>query len=169
MHVFSNGGSLGFVDVCTLYRKATGTILCVEAVVLDSAPGLPRLKEGWIAMSLSLPKGMAWYPGAVVILFMLALGWVQGFFGGKSIVEEMRGWLNDAEIVDRGAKRLYVYSEEDRLVGWRDVESHAMEAEGKGVVVRRLRFEGTPHVQHVIREEERYWRAVVELWESRRG
>jgi hypothetical protein len=167
VHLFSNGGSLEFVDVCTLYKKATGKVLDVKAVVLDSAPGFPRLKEGWTAMSMSLPKGIWWYPGAAVILAMLGYGVVaKTVFGQKPIVEKTREWLNDRTIVNRTAKRLYVYSEADALVAWQDVESHADEAEKDGVEVSSLKFVDTPHVQHAFLESERYWHRVEELWKS---
>ncbi|KUJ12591.1 uncharacterized protein LY89DRAFT_688243 [Mollisia scopiformis] len=170
VHLFSNGGSLEFVDVCTLYKKATGQILPVKAIVLDSSPGQPTLMEGWTAMSISLPKGLMWYPGAAVIITLLGITSIsKNVFGIENIIEKTRRWLNDWTTVDKRAKRLYVYSENDKLVGWRDVERHAEEARREGVDVSLLRETETPHVQHAFKDSERYWLRVKELWDSVRG
>lgn len=42
------------------------------------------------------------------------------------------GDLNDGNLVDREAKRVYLYSEADRLVRWEDVEGYAKEAGRRG-------------------------------------
>lgn len=163
--MFSNGGSLEFVDVCTLFKKSTGNILSVKAVVLDSCPGEPTLKEGWAAMAISLPKGILWYPAAAVILILLGISGVsKNVFGIENLVDKTRGWMNDWDNVDRGAKRLYVYSEVDRMVGWRDVERHAEMTRGEGVEVSLLKEVETPHVQHALKDSERYWKKVKEFW-----
>lgn len=103
VHLFSNGGSLGFVDVCNLYKEATGKILPVDAVVLDSSPGQPTLKEGWTAMSLTLPKGLMWYPGAALIMVGLGISAVaKNVFGMETIVERCE--------VTRRVKGMFVWS-----------------------------------------------------------
>ncbi|KAE8445044.1 hypothetical protein EG329_013758 [Mollisiaceae sp. DMI_Dod_QoI] len=167
VHLFSNGGSLGFVDVCSLYKNASGRILPVKAVLLDSSPGQPTLQEGWAAMSLTLPKSLLWYPGAALVLFSLAITAIgKNVFGLETLVDKTRGWLNDWTFVDKSAKRLYIYSEADKLTGWKDVERHAEEARKDSVEVSLLKETETAHVQHAFKDSERYWQRVKELLES---
>jgi hypothetical protein len=45
VHLFSNGGTLSFSDVCEIYREEKGRVLDVRAVVFDSCPGRPNLTE----------------------------------------------------------------------------------------------------------------------------
>lgn len=116
-------------------------------------------------MSLGLPRGVLWYPAAAAMAAALGVtGFVQKAFRIENITEKTRGWLNDGELVDLSARRLYVYSTVDKLVGWRDVEEHAQEARERGVEVRLLKEEDTPHVQHVFKDAEIYWEKVVSLW-----
>ncbi|CZR68770.1 uncharacterized protein PAC_18669 [Phialocephala subalpina] len=166
VHLFSNGGSLSFVDVCSLYKMDTGRILPVKSVVLDSSPGQPTMAEGWAAMSIGLPKGLMWYPAAAVTIGLLGItAFCKNVFGLETIVEKTRTWLNDWTSVDKHAKRLYIYSENDKLVGWKDVERHAEEARKDGVDVDLLRETETAHVQHAFKDSKRYWQRVKEVWE----
>lgn len=81
-------------------------------------------------------------------------------------IEKLRRELNDRDVV-KEASRCYVYSEEDQLVGWRDVEDHAREAEKRGFEVRRERMVGGGgHCAHARGEGgKRYWEVVREAWE----
>lgn len=79
---------------------------------------------------------------------------------------------------------MYLYSRQDRLVGWRDVAAHARAAReavaagGQGqwqgieaaaeAVVREEVFEAAPHCALMVTERERYWRVVREFVESGR-
>ncbi|KAH7346206.1 hypothetical protein BKA65DRAFT_272860 [Rhexocercosporidium sp. MPI-PUGE-AT-0058] len=167
VHLFSNGGALTFTDVCTVYRQSTGKILPVQALVLDSAPGQPTLQESWTAMSIGLPKGLLWFPSAAVFAALLGIGQIgKSVFGIYGLVYKTAGLLNDRTLVDRKAKRLYVFSEKDRLVGYRDVEKHLEEFRQGGGDVLVLKETETPHVQHMILDGERYWENVQKLWRS---
>jgi hypothetical protein len=54
-------------------------------------------------------------------------------------------------------RRTYIYSAEDTLTDWRDVEAHAKEAERKGFEVGLERYKGSKHVAHAREDERRYW------------
>jgi len=66
--------------------------------------------------------------------------------------------------------RAYIYSKEDELIDWRDVERHGEEAVerlgGGGGRVRMERFEGSQHVAHLRKDGERYGRVIRELWDG---
>lgn len=79
------------------------------------------------------------------------------------------GKINGVGLVDRKAKRLYVYSTIDELVGWRDVENHAEGARKNGTDVTTLKEYTTKHVQHLVLDGERYWETIGKLWENSAG
>ncbi|KAG9238921.1 hypothetical protein BJ875DRAFT_449867 [Amylocarpus encephaloides] len=165
VHVLSNGGVLSFVDACVEYKKITGRVLGAESMVLDSAPGTFEFASAYYAMSMGFPKGALYYPVAALTSVLLG-GYIvaKNVFGVDTLVEESRARLNDWELVDRGAKRLYIYSEEDRVVSFDAVEEHANEAKNEGVDVEMVKFERSAHVQHMLNGGERYWGLVEELW-----
>ena len=120
-------------------------------------------------MSFSLPKGLLWYPAAAAAAALLGVDWVsRNVLGLQSLVDKSFDKLNDENIVDSNAKRLYVYSEADRLVGWRDVERNAEDAKVKGFgTPRMLKERNSAHVRHLFDNGERYWKMVDEVWNSR--
>lgn len=165
VHVLSNGGTLSFVDVCTEYKKITGRLLDVKALVLDSAPGDSSVRRGFAAMSTGFPKNYLWYPAAAFTFLLLgSLAIANTVFGMRTIVDTARESLNDWELVDRETRRLYVYSTNDEIVGFETVDEHVKKSEEMGVEVRRLREEETGHVIHMLKDGERYWKSVRDLW-----
>lgn len=69
---------------------------------------------------------------------------------------------------EREVGRMYIYSEGDELVNWKDVEGHMEDARGQGGKVRGEKFKGTGHVGHARGEENsrRYWGCVKGFWEG---
>ncbi|KAH8590611.1 hypothetical protein B0O99DRAFT_598866 [Bisporella sp. PMI_857] len=169
VHTFSNGGALSVVDVCSVFKEKTGRKLGIKGLVLDSAPGDPSIQETWAALSMSLPKSILWYPSAAVlcgVLFTMYLA--KSLFSPETLVLQTRRLLNDPSLVDPGAKRMYVYSNTDALVGWRDVERHAKEASEKGVYVELVKMEDSKHVQHVLKHWDVYWTNLESFWKVAR-
>lgn len=78
----------------------------------------------------------------------------------------LRRRLNDPQLFSVRAPRAYVYSREDEMVGWRDVEGHVAEARERGYRARAELFEGSKHVAHMPMDSERYWRIVQEVWKE---
>jgi hypothetical protein len=167
VHLISNGGALSFVDACQEYKAVTGNVLPVKALVLDSGPGKFDREGSYYAMSQGFPKGIMYYPIAATV-YLLLFGWQisRALFGTTTLLEQSGARLNDGELVDKEAKRLYVYSEQDRVVGWEAVEEHANEAKEKGIEVKMTKFEGSAHVQHMLTSADKYWKLVAELWNS---
>jgi len=167
VHLFSNGGTASFTDICSLYRAHAGHVLHVRAIVFDSCPGRPNLTEAWAAMSIGLPRGLLWYPAAATLLLLLGVIAV-GRYGLAipTFIDRIFPKLNDWTLVDRSAKRLYVYSEADRIVAARDPKAHVELAREAGVEVTVLAESETQHVQALVKDGERYWKAVEQLWES---
>ncbi|KAL3479734.1 hypothetical protein BJX99DRAFT_221665 [Aspergillus californicus] len=181
-HMFSNGGVFATTYLLEAYQKATGHSLLVSSTVIDSAPGIATLKASIRAFSYILPKQWILRLLGKVLLYtylgtMLMFGAVLNrVFGVRDAVRVTRQLINDPRIMagsglgsrsgsGQGSPphRCYIYSEADELVDYRDVESHAADAEAKGFVVRREKFLGSPHVAHMMVDSERYW-DVVKLY-----
>lgn len=192
IHVFSNGGSTMLRHLYTLYNTSSsagvgggggggGTAVFPPRVtIFDSAPGRFQYSRSVHAFSLGVPFSKT--PLFKYLLLKLAIHLLCASYWVFQLVAGRRGYLdqtfalhNDpaaAAAASKGVevRRTYIYSREDRLVDFRDVEEHAAEARRKGAVageVRAERFEGTAHVAHVRGNEDRYWKVVKESWEGR--
>jgi hypothetical protein len=169
VHLFSNGGLSNITHLLQAWKNATGTPLPISAMILDSAPGSPSLRSGLKAFSFALPQ--MWILRLLgksllfVVLVLFKLIHVLRIFPDP--ISLARKVVNDPSLVravnpEGKLARCYVYSDTDDLVDWRDTESHALDAEKKGWVVRRELFKGSPHVGHMRAEPDRYWGIVKE-------
>ncbi|KAK1143398.1 hypothetical protein N8T08_006726 [Aspergillus melleus] len=169
LHAFSNGGVFTSTNLLSAYHKATGTDLRLTSIIFDSAPGLATVPAAMRAFSFILPK---FWPlricGKVLLWVFLVLNyWNRKITGNLDAVSIARQAANDPSVV-RGTggkdtpRRCYIYSDADELVNWMDIEAHAAEAQSKGWVVRREKFDGSPHVSHMRADPQRYWEIVSE-------
>lgn len=172
MHLFSNGGLFGTTHLLKAYRQATGRPLPISSMIIDSAPGTASISAAMKAFSYALPK--LWIlrllGKSALWITLILIKVYQTITRTPDAVSFARRAINDATLVQaanaRGARtRCYIYSDGDDLVNWRDVEKHASESEASGWVVRREKFEGTPHVGHMRAQPERYWSIVKEYLE----
>lgn len=162
VHVFSNGGS---AILSHLYR-AYGGPLPRHVTVFDSAPGEFTYRGSWAAFTAGLSPLWRLALAPLVHAAIACLWALRAVFGRDPLGRAAAAHNNPRR--NRGeARRAYVYSREDRLVGWEAVERHADGADERGFVVRRERFEGSEHVAHARRDWERYWRVVWEVWDGR--
>jgi hypothetical protein len=168
IHLFSNGGALSLVDLCTVFKSETGYILPIQAIVFDSSPGYPNFRENWNAISMVLPKfPLFYYPSATLLAAILTFVWIRvNVFGLSMLANSTGGKVNNMGLVDVKAKRLYIYSTIDALVGWRDVEKHVEEARKNGTEVTTLKEYTTKHVQHLVLDRKRYWETAESFWKS---
>ncbi|KAI9758707.1 MAG: hypothetical protein M4579_002882 [Chaenotheca gracillima] len=168
VHLFSNGGGAQTCRVAALYRKTTGKLLPFQGLILDSAPGGRDYMSGVRAFSQALPKQFFLrLIGLVAIHLTIVSAFVIGVvFRKESPIARIARNLNDAKLMDPRASRSYIYSESDELVPWQEVEQHSIEAEQKGWIVRREKFQGSTHVGHLRVDERRYWSVVEETWQA---
>lgn len=190
IHVFSNGGSTMLRHLYTLCNNNNNSnipgggggstaVLPPRVTIFDSAPGRFQYSRSIYAFSLGVPFSKT--PLFKFLLIKLAIHLLCASYWVFQVVLRRRGYLdqtfalhNDPEVKRGGieVRRTYIYSREDRMVDFHDVEEHAAEARRKGVVageVRVERFEGTAHVAHVRGDEDRYWKVVKESWEGKRS
>lgn len=178
VHVFSNGGSSSLYHLYAAYAataSSSDAVLPLHTTVFDSAPGRWTFGRMVAALRASVPPRTSWVLRVLVLapLFraMTVVYWLLYFApwpGRDGRMEPLARYSashNDPVRV-REARRAYIYSEEDELVGADAVEDHAAEAEAKGFKVRTERFAGSKHVAHVRLDETRYWEVVEQTWEG---
>lgn len=161
MVTMSNGGCWG-IDAL-LHSLPKSAILRPRALVLDSCPGLARysvtLKAFLIAGKYRLfRKAIA----TVVITLYYCLSVIFNKVTGRDPIGHMRLAMIDRIVAQR---RAYVYSKEDDLIYWKDVEAHSAEVHKARQTTKLELFVGSPHVMHLRSDEERYWRIVQETWD----
>ncbi|CCF40307.1 hypothetical protein CH063_02320 [Colletotrichum higginsianum] len=165
LHVFSNGGATNYAKFLELYADAdrAGRLALPPHVTLyDSCPGGFHWMRSYRALSASMPRVLA--PLAHVFigwfwLFHVPLGRI-GFFG------KMWAALRQKALLGSEKRRAYLYSKEDEMIHWADVERHAEEAKENGFNVRKERFDGSQHVAHAKLNPSRYWGLVKEMWDA---
>lgn len=172
MHLFSNGGLFRTAHLLKAYRQATGIPLPISSMIIDSAPGTASISAAMRAFSFALPKRwiLRLIGKSVLWITLVLIKFYQTITRSPDAVSLARKVINDTTLVQaanakRVATRCYIYSDADDLVDWHDVEKHASESEASGWVVRREKFQGTPHVGHMRAQPERYWSIVKEYLE----
>jgi hypothetical protein len=118
-------------------------------------------------MSIGLPCSILWYPTAAVILLALGILSIPRYvLAIPTFIDRIFPKLNNWTLIDRDAKRLYVYSEANTIIAARDPKTHLELAKEAGVEVTVLEEKDTLQMQALIKDEERYRRAVKKLWDS---
>jgi hypothetical protein len=165
LHIFSNGGTHHACQLAKLYRQKYATPLPVTGMILDSAPGRATYKRSIAAMSFGLPRFTLFRLVGLAFLHILCIGmWIRHhILRLENFMARTRRELNDSTLFPVQAKRAYLYSEGDAMVGWRDVEFSGKDAKEKGWDVRMEKFEGSKHVGHMVVDPGRDWGAVGEV------
>ncbi|KAK9318818.1 hypothetical protein V1517DRAFT_359709 [Lipomyces orientalis] len=188
VHGFSNGGGGQVAFLVEHYKAATGHPLPAAAVILDSLPGRSRFRVGIRTLSFGLPR--AWYvrwPLQLAFAVLLAVFFqIPHALGRQTLATRLWNDLNAVisgprlgKVKKRGsgnergavirteAPRCYIYSDADEFILDHDIEDHADEADAKGLKVKKVKFTGTKHVEHMRADPERYWSAVKVTWDVR--
>ncbi|GJC87661.1 transmembrane protein 53 [Colletotrichum liriopes] len=165
LHVFSNGGATNFAKFLEMYAdadRADRLALPPHVTLYDSCPGGFHWMRSYRAISASMPRILA--PLAHVFLGWFWLLHVPfgriGFFG------KMWAALRQKALLGSERRRAYMYSREDEMIHWADVERHAEESKEVGFKVRAERFDGSQHVAHAKLDPSRYWGLVKEMWDE---
>ena len=169
-HLFSNAGAH---SLCVLLRafKETSTnkttLLPLKGIIFDSTPSQWSYESGSAGMLYEAARFPVVFRllAIAAIHVLLSIVVIQHvLFKTPNTISQLQADLNNESLVIRGVPRLYIYSEEDKLVKWNDVEFHAALAEKKGWPVQLEKFSGTNHCRHGKGEgEERYWNACNEM------
>ncbi|MCJ1405566.1 hypothetical protein MMC11_008794 [Xylographa trunciseda] len=182
LHIFSNGGANTATQLLLALHARLRGPLPLAGLVCDSCPAKGTYWKSYNAMVLSLPKDPPTrFLGALAVHFLLVLLYAWIAAGNENPAALMRRTLLDAETVctrvegevekrgdgerQEGVRRgCYLYSDADAMVEWTDIRDHAAEARSLGWEVREVRFTNSPHCGHLAVHEERYVKAVEEVW-----
>lgn len=165
VHVFSNGGTVTWSHLLKFITAARRKI--IRGIVYDSCPGRATYRRTAHAIIQSLPNKSLRLVLPVVIYPALLLPAMLPAFGIENSVTKARARLNDVELGVTDIRRLYIYSEVDDMVWWRDVRDHAEEARRVGCQeVKEVIFADTAHCAHIKADPDKYWGAVHKMLSS---
>lgn len=175
VHTMSNTGAVNYAATLNAYREARGgAALPHQLLVMDSTPGSTGMTPANVARwSRAMALGTAgWFPWPAAVtqaiwgLVLVLNGLYAWAIGRESAGAWSRRAANDAGYETRAARKLYLYSREDDLIAWQDVEAHAAEARGRGWAADTELFRGSGHVGHMRRFPGQYWGAIGRSWRS---
>lgn len=162
LHAFSNGGVFAANMLSVAFMHTTGKKLPLKSMVLDSAPGKISFPTMIKVLSFLAPRsGVLRFLGKILVYAFTSIYWmVAGIARLQDNVMASRKAINNTSLVPGKTERCYIYSDKDELVNWKDVEEHSNEAEQKGWIVTKEKFVGAPHVGHMRKDPERYWKII---------
>jgi hypothetical protein len=170
IHMFSNGGCS---SVANLYEQFAATAgpgeeerLPKHVAIFDSGPGLLHMSRSVAVVSVGMPYMQRMI--ATPFLYVLSALWSVAVVLGL-LDDSLGKWFrshNDEVGNVNEIRRVYVYSHDDEIIDYRDVERHAAEAKASGFEVELERYEGSAHVAHLRKDEGRYWGFVQRIVEG---
>nr|OQO31472.1 hypothetical protein B0A51_01681 [Rachicladosporium sp. CCFEE 5018] len=164
LHSFSNGGGACGVLLASMLPPARQPNAW-KAFILDSCPGTFEYSTFIKAVSMSLPRaGLLSYIGLAAVHLLACVVLIDINVFGGDLIGRVRITSNDGEVFAKATPRLYLYSDGDDLVRWRDVEKHAEDAKAQGYErVEMKKFEGSKHCAHAMTYGKEYWELVEKL------
>jgi hypothetical protein len=175
MHVMSNTGGMNFAATFEAYRRMYHHPMPHNLLVLDSCPGSTEytpanVRRFAFAMTVGTAAWFPWPKSVTQWMWFFGLYILRGLevlVGRESAANFAVKATNSDVLTVKTASRLYLYSKEDAIINWEDIESHAGAAAGKGYRVDRKIFSGSPHVGHMRHWPEEYWKAILQAWINR--
>ncbi|KAK0386387.1 hypothetical protein NLU13_6224 [Sarocladium strictum] len=173
VHCMSNTGGSNYASMLQAYLDKYGQPFPHQLVVFDSTPGSPvfswkRMGQWSRAMSMGI-AGMFPWPEIVTRFFMgfaTIVVYVAGFLSGEEPAGKFAvRVMDDARYVPTETKKLYLYSKEDDLISYEDIESYEAHARASGYETKAVVFQGSPHVGHMRLHPEQYWGSIKAAWQ----
>ncbi|KAH0441259.1 indole-diterpene biosynthesis protein [Colletotrichum camelliae] len=177
VHVLSSTGCLYFTATLEAYRNAFGHVMPHSLLVMDSTPGsidhspsnIGRLAD---ALAVDARSKVPWPPQVTKVMCIMILYLLRAMELARSrenLIVVAFKMANDETFETKSARRLYIYSKEDRTTAWEAVEKHADEARELGYTVDTSLWEGSGHVEHMRKSPEKYWTIIGKAWEEATG
>lgn len=175
VHIMSNTGAVNYASTLRAYRDMYGHQLPHDLLVLDSTPGTtdmtwPNLVRWSRAMALGLS---ALVPLPFVVTqsicgaFLFANGSYLHLRGQQSAGAWSAAATRNPDLVTPSTRKLFLYSREDDLIPWQDIEDDIARNNREGWSTDAVLFHGSGHVGHMRLHTERYWHAIRESWERK--
>ncbi|KAJ5747110.1 uncharacterized protein N7511_008806 [Penicillium nucicola] len=169
LHLFSHGGGSMAAQLALSMQEGADKgalfLSSLRGVIFDCCPGHDSFQQTYGAAKLSMgtdvlsqifTKTML-YPSIAVISKLQSSGVLRS-------VQDIRGVLHDPSTFGAQVRRLYIYTKEDTMVGWADVQKHIEEARSRGYPVDQVLFEHGTHCSLIMEDSTRYWSAVQRFW-----
>ncbi|KAH8657960.1 hypothetical protein BX600DRAFT_468452 [Xylariales sp. PMI_506] len=178
IQVMSNTGGIYLAAMLEAYQRRYGRDAKIphQLAISDSTPGGLSLWSDGVRWSRAMALGVA---KVLPLPFVVTHGLCYAFLCVNQGIEYLMGrehagvWatriINDLNVVGPESHRLYMYSKEDDLIGWQDVEAGAAAAKQLGHPIHLEMFEGSAHVAHMRDHPEQYWGAIEKTWKEATG
>jgi hypothetical protein len=168
VHSFSNGGGNQVNEFAKAWKRKYGSTLPMQVQIMDSSPTKGPWMKSHAAISAGLPRTWFWRWLGRLLVHVLLLGTflVNMIRRKENKMVVLCREMNDESVFDSSVPRVYLYSRVDEMVGCEEVEEHAAIAKRKGWDVTMVRFENSAHCGHVREDEQKYWGAILEAWNS---
>ncbi|KAJ5502979.1 hypothetical protein N7463_005853 [Penicillium fimorum] len=175
VHAMSNTGAIFAAATVMAYQRRHGTDKPFPhpLMVLDSTPGSLHFASQVIRWSRAMAFGTAkFFPWPFLIthgMWYLFL-WANYLWGVVRGAVPSGVWadriINDKAFVTTESSRVYLYSKEDDIIGYKDLEENVAHAKTLGYSVDLEMFEGSPHVGHMRLHPEQYWNKIASSWKQ---
>lgn len=171
LHLFSHGGGNTALQLALSMKeeKDQGAWFFsnLKGIILDCCPGDDSLERAYAAARTSVPEtpisqllgDTLLYPTVAVINALQHARLMRA-------IRDLRQQLNDPTTFGTQPRRLYLYTKEDVMVKWEDVESHMQDAQSRGYSVEKECFERGSHCGLIMEDAHRYWATVRRFWEG---
>lgn len=172
-HSMSNTGAVNYAATLNKYKMLYNAPMPHQLMAMDSTPGSTNLDFANVvrwsrAMALGPAKIFPWpfvVTQTIAAVFLLMYSLFEGLVAGR---ESAGAWsrkaANNPEYESHDARKLYMYSKEDDLIGWEDIVAHAAETRTLGWKADVEEFKGSGHVGHMRMHSDQYWNAIAESW-----
>lgn len=172
IQAMSNSGGSNYASMLQAYRDKYATPLPHQLVIFDSTPGNPEWSWGrMLQWSRAMSMGMAnYFPWpefitrgfmSLTIMAVYIIGWLSRQEPAGKFAARV---MDDPSYLSTETKKLYLYSKEDDMISYKDIEMYEAHARTKGYETQSVLFEGSPHVGHMRQHPEQYWNAIKNAW-----
>ncbi|KAJ3548624.1 hypothetical protein NM208_g918 [Fusarium decemcellulare] len=172
--VMSNTGGVNYAATLNAYRELYGRPMPHVLTVYDSTPGSPvfdwtNLKIWSYAMALGTA---AWFPWPFIVtrvlwgMFLCTTHSIDFIMGRETAPKFSKRVFYDKEYETKQASRIFLYSKEDILIPWYQLEQNIADTRAAGYQCDGIMFEGSGHVGHMRMHPEQYWKAIENAWNS---
>ncbi|OLN87306.1 Transmembrane protein 53-B [Colletotrichum chlorophyti] len=174
VHVMSNTGGMSFASTVYGYQQKFNRPMPYRLCTLDSTPGGTSLYAGNVGRwSLAMALGTAnWFPWPfaftqfLMVLFLVANDVFERLTGRESVPKFSTRIMRNPTYVPKFAHKLYLYSKEDPIILWSDIEVDMAAAREIGQAADAVIFQGSGHVGHMRQFPEKYWNAIAAAWKK---
>ena len=175
IHAMSNTGAIFAAAAVVGYQRRHGTDKTFphKLLICDSTPGsldfASQVGRWSHAMAVGTAKFFPW-PAIITQGLWYIFLWANWAFERLRGSEPSGVWANrvmtDKSIISTDSHRLYLYSKEDEIIGWKDLEENVAGVKALGWPVDLEMFEGSPHVGHMRLHPEQYWNKISNAWKQ---